>query len=72
MLRYLAAAALLGLAAFSAPALALTTNEKLETCKFGADHQKLIGAKRKKFLSRCMADTDAPARKTTAQQKKSS
>ena len=40
----------------AAPATALTPAEKMETCKFGADHQKLAGAARKKFLSRCMAE----------------
>jgi hypothetical protein len=43
------------------PAAALTETEKMETCKFGADHQKLTGAARKKFLAKCMAN-DAPAR----------
>jgi hypothetical protein len=52
------AAALVALAAIAAPASALTPEEKMETCKFGADSQKLTGAKRKKFLARCMADTD--------------
>ena len=42
------------------PAAALTAAEKMETCKFGADHQKLAGAARKKFLTKCMADV-APA-----------
>ena len=43
-----------------APALALTTKQKMETCKFGADDQKLTGAARKKFLSNCMANRDSP------------
>jgi len=43
------------------PLSALTAAEKMETCKFGADHQKLTGAARKKFLSRCMSD-DASAK----------
>ena len=42
------------------PAAALTEAEKMETCKFGADHQKLAGAARKKFLAKCMANV-APA-----------
>jgi hypothetical protein len=57
-MRFVFAAVLAGLAAFAAPASALTPEEKMETCKFGADSQKLTGAKRKKFLARCMADTD--------------
>ena len=63
MLRYVLAAAVLALVAVGAPALAVTAKEKMETCKFGADDQKLTGAARKKFLSRCMANTDAPAKR---------
>jgi psiF repeat len=43
------------------PAAALTATEKMETCKFGADHQKLAGEARKKFLTKCMAEAPAPA-----------
>ena len=46
----------------ASPAHAVTPAEKMETCKFGADADKLTGAKRKRFLSRCMANTDAPAK----------
>jgi hypothetical protein len=46
------------------PAAALTDAEKMETCKFGADHQKLAGEARKKFLAKCMAN--APAAPTAA------
>jgi hypothetical protein len=42
------------------PVAALTAAEKTETCKFGADHQKLAGEARKKFLAKCMAEV-APA-----------
>jgi hypothetical protein len=49
---------------------ALTAKEKMETCKFGADDQKLKGAARKTFLSKCMADTDAPILKPDSKQKK--
>jgi hypothetical protein len=50
-------------AMLATPATALTPAEKMETCKFGAVSQKLTGAKRKRFLARCMADTNAsPAR----------
>jgi len=61
-MRFFFAAALVAVAAFAAPASALTPQEKMETCKFGADNQKLTGAKRKKFLARCMADTDEPGK----------
>ena len=47
----LLAAALLG-----SPAHALTKQEKMETCKFGAADQKLTGAKQKAFIARCMAN----------------
>jgi len=40
------------------PASALTKEQKMETCKFGADDQKLTGAKRNAFIKRCMADRD--------------
>ncbi len=32
----------------------------METCKFGADDQKLAGAKRKAFMSKCMSNADSP------------
>jgi len=53
----LLAAALLG-----APAHALTKQEKMETCKFGAEDQKLTGAKQKAFIARCMANEPAPGK----------
>jgi psiF repeat len=53
---------------FSAPAFAITAKEKMETCKFGADDQKLSGAARNSFMSKCMANGDAPAAKKPKQQ----
>jgi psiF repeat len=38
------------------PASAITPEQKMETCKFGADDQKLAGAARKLFISKCMAN----------------
>ncbi|MFL6797853.1 MAG: PsiF family protein [Xanthobacteraceae bacterium] len=70
MLRVVFPALMLLLATGAAPTMALTTEEKMETCKFGADNQKLTGGARKKFLSRCMADTDTPAKRTNGQQHK--
>ena len=67
IVRLVAAAGLVGIAFAGTPALALTTQEKMETCKFGADDQKLASAARKSFLSKCMANSDAsakPAKKT--------
>jgi hypothetical protein len=45
----------------STPAFAITAKEKMDTCKFGADDQKLTSAPRKKFISKCMANADTPA-----------
>jgi hypothetical protein len=39
---------------------ALTAKEKMKTCQFGADDQKLAGAARTKFISRCMTNKDDP------------
>jgi hypothetical protein len=49
---------------FSAPARAVTAKEKMETCKFGADDQKLSGAEQKAFIKKCMAAGDSPAPKS--------
>lgn len=50
----------------AAPGLAATQEQKMETCKFGADDAKLAGAKRKAFMAKCMAnrnDKRGPAMK---------
>ena len=63
LLRYACAACAVGLLATVAadtPASALTPAEKMETCKIGADAQKLVGKKRKTFISKCMADAGGP------------
>lgn len=54
---------------FSAPARAVTAKEKMETCKFGAQDQKLSGSEEKAFIRKCMAAGDGPAPK--AKKKKS-
>jgi hypothetical protein len=41
-------------------AQAATSKQKMETCKFGADDQKLQGAARKTFMANCMANRDSP------------
>ena len=43
-----------------APASAVTPKEKMETCNFGANDQKLAGAARKSFMTKCMSNKDAP------------
>jgi hypothetical protein len=58
-----------GLAMFvmiGGPALAATTKQKMETCKFGADDQKLQGAARKAFMTKCMSNKDSPRGKPVA------
>jgi hypothetical protein len=63
MLRFAGALIVIAMMAIAdSPARAVTPAEKMETCKFGADASKLTGGKRKRFLSRCMANTDAPTR----------
>ena len=54
MLRTLAIA-LVPVALAAAPAAAVTTQEKMETCKVGAESQQLEGAKRATFIKKCMA-----------------
>jgi UPF0716 family protein affecting phage T7 exclusion len=51
----------------AAPASALTSKEKMETCKIGAQAQKLTGAKRDAFIKKCMAQ--APVQRVSAKQK---
>jgi len=58
MLRTFALVSLLPLLVVATPASAVTSTQKMETCKFGADDQKLTGAKRKTFISNCMANRD--------------
>jgi hypothetical protein len=58
MLRCLSLIGLLPVLLLASPASALTTAQKMETCKFGADDQKLDGAKRKAFIDKCMANRD--------------
>jgi hypothetical protein len=45
---------------FIGPTLAVPSKQKIETCKFGADDQKLTGAARKAFMSKCLSDADSP------------
>ncbi|MGC2122961.1 MAG: PsiF family protein [Xanthobacteraceae bacterium] len=42
------------------PSFAVTAKQKMETCKFGADDQKLQGPARTKFLKNCMANRNDP------------
>lgn len=53
MLKYLGVIGL-PLLLLASPASAISRKEKMETCKFGADNQKLTGAKRNTFIKKCM------------------
>ena len=67
MLRTVFASALSATVLLSTPLFAVTAQEKMATCKFGADDQKLTGAARKTFMTRCMADE--PGSKSSDQKK---
>ena len=66
VIRLIAAAGLAASFLLSPSAFAATSKEKMETCTFGADDQKLMGAKRKAFLSKCMSNADSPRGKPAA------
>jgi len=59
-IRLVAATGLAASFLFSPSAFAATSKEKIETCTFGADEQKLTGAKRKAFMARCTSNADSP------------
>jgi hypothetical protein len=60
LIRLIVAAGLAASFLLSPSAIAATSKQKMETCKFGADDQKLTGAKRKAFMSKCMSNADSP------------
>jgi hypothetical protein len=60
MIRYAAIAAVLGVMLPGVPSFALTAKDKMATCKFGADDQKLQGAARDAFMKKCMSNKDEP------------
>jgi hypothetical protein len=43
-----------------APTYAVTSKDKMATCKFGADDQHLQGKARTAFMKKCMSDQDEP------------
>ena len=59
MIRLVVAAGLLTVMVGS-PSFAVTAQQKMTTCKFGADNQKLTGSQRAKFIKDCMANRDDP------------
>ena len=68
--RFIVAAGFAAIAFAGTPAFAVTAKEKMVTCKFGADDQKLAGAARKSFLTKCMANGDAPVKQAKPKQAK--
>ena len=58
--RLMMAAGLAAALLLSPSALAATSKQKMETCTFGADDQKLTGAARKSFMAKCMSNKDSP------------
>jgi hypothetical protein len=59
MSRYALVAAALILSS-AGPCFAVDAKQKMATCKFGADDQRLQGAARNAFLKKCMANRDDP------------
>jgi hypothetical protein len=60
MLRYAVAAVVLAVMLPCAPSFAITSKEKMATCKFGADDQQLKGKARDAFVKKCMTNKDDP------------
>jgi hypothetical protein len=61
---------LLALPFMAVPAAAATQAQKMETCKFGADNDKLTGAKRDAFIKKCMGSANyEPAARKNAMKK---
>ena len=69
----LALAGLLPFALAAQPAAAATKQEKMETCKAGAEHDSLAGAKRDAFMKKCMGagNYEPKARQDALKQAKS-
>jgi hypothetical protein len=44
----------------SAPSFAVSAKDKMATCKFGADDQKLAGKARTAFMAKCMSNKNDP------------
>ncbi|HEX4410762.1 MAG TPA: PsiF family protein [Xanthobacteraceae bacterium] len=61
MPRYVVLAAIMiATIAPGAPAFAVSAKDKMATCKFGADDQKLQGKARDAFMKKCMSNKDDP------------
>lgn len=57
--RTLAMAVMVALSLCS-PSHAVTSKDKMATCKFGADDQHLQGKARSAFMKKCMSNADEP------------
>jgi hypothetical protein len=66
VVRLMVAAGLAAAFLLSPSAFAATPKQKMETCAFGADDQKLTGAKRKAFMAKCTSNADSPRGKPVA------
>lgn len=66
MLKVSMIAAVLIAVALGSPAFALTAKQKMDTCKFGANDQKLTGAARTAFIKKCMKDAPMERHKPAA------
>ena len=60
MARYALLATALIVFVSAEPCFAVDAKQKMATCKFGADDQKLQGAARNAFLKKCMSTWDDP------------
>jgi len=60
MSRYALLAAALIVLVPAGPCFAVDAKQKMATCKFGADDQRLQGAARDAFLKKCMANRNDP------------
>ena len=69
-MRLLALTALIPLLALATPANAATKEQKMETCKVGAESDNLTGAKRDAFMKKCMGSGNyEPAARKEAMKK---
>jgi hypothetical protein len=55
-----------GFAAILCGPASAATQDKLATCGWSADEQKLTGHKRRAYMARCTADQDSPRGKPVA------
>jgi psiF repeat len=60
MYRCTLAVAMLAVLPLTAPSHAVTSKDKMATCKFGADDQHLQGKARSAFMKKCMSNADEP------------